>query len=219
MPVTVRGAYSGKVSPAGWTTIAWPAGTAVGDSGVGALWRVVVAARAGLVRVDSGGAQGVVEDPVRVGPVCVADGERVARQAGHVRGGWPDRAHVVTVGLTIQTNGSVLLVDGARQSSGMAPATWRRARSGRTKTTGGRRYSPSPVTPGMSLPGVASGTDCYSYEVQPPSTTYPPPTLIEPAAGAHVDATLPIVLSWESPHKTTPAVWTTNTRSRSSLVV
>ena len=31
MPVTVRGAYSGKVSPAGWTTITWPAGTAVGD--------------------------------------------------------------------------------------------------------------------------------------------------------------------------------------------
>ena len=31
MPVTVRGAYSGKVSPAGWTTIAWPAGTAEGD--------------------------------------------------------------------------------------------------------------------------------------------------------------------------------------------
>ena len=31
MPVTVRGAYAGKVSPAGWTTITWPAGTAEGD--------------------------------------------------------------------------------------------------------------------------------------------------------------------------------------------
>ena len=31
MPVTVRGAYAGKVSPAGWTSIAWPSGTAVGD--------------------------------------------------------------------------------------------------------------------------------------------------------------------------------------------
>ena len=57
----------------------------------------------------------------------------------------------------------------------------------------------------MSLPGVASGTDCYSYEVQPPSTTYPPPTLIEPAAASHVDATLPHRDVVESPHKTTPA--------------
>ena len=31
MPVTVRGAYSGKVSPAGWTTIARLTGTAEGD--------------------------------------------------------------------------------------------------------------------------------------------------------------------------------------------
>jgi peptidoglycan hydrolase-like protein with peptidoglycan-binding domain len=109
-------------------------------------------------------------------------------------------------GLTIQTNGSMLLVDGARQSSGMAPATWRQGAEWQDENNWWQAVFTVPCDAGyVSLPGVASGTECYSYEVQPPSTTLPPPTLVEPAAASHVDATLPIELSWESPHKLTPA--------------
>jgi len=109
-------------------------------------------------------------------------------------------------GLTIQTNGSMLLVDGARQSSGMAPATWRQGAEWQDENRWWQAVFTVPCDAGyVSLPGVASGTECYSYEVQPPSTTLPPPTLVEPAAASHVDATLPIELSWESPHKLTPA--------------
>ena len=206
MPVTVRGAYSGKVSPAGWTTISWPAGTAVGD----------------LAWVHCGGSMSPL-GPDSFGWIPVGHkawwkilsasdlSASLTVSASHVKlvtftgAGQIGRTSSQS-GLTIQTNGSVLLVDGARQSSGMAPATWRQGAEWQDENNWWQAVFTVACDAGyVSLPGVASGTDCYSYEVQPPSTTYPPPTLIEPAAGAHVDATLPIVLSWESPHKTTPA--------------
>ena len=206
MPVTVRGAYSGKVSPAGWTTITWPAGTAEGDLawvhcggslsplgpdsfgwvpvGHKAWWKI-------LSSSDLSASLTVSASHVKL--VTFAGAGQIGRTSSQS-------------GLTIQNNGSVLLVDGARQSSGMAPATWRQGSEWQDENNWWQATFTVPCDAGyVSLPGVASGTDCYSYEVQPPSTTYPPPTLVEPAAGAHVDATLPIVLSWESPHKTTPA--------------
>jgi hypothetical protein len=206
MPVTVRGAYSGKVSPAGWTTISWPAGTAVGDlawvhcggsvsplgpdsfgwvpTGHKAWWKILSAS-------DLSASLTVSASHVKL--VTFTGAGQIGRTSSQS-------------GLTIQTNGSVLLVDGARQSSGMAPATWRQGAEWQDENNWWQAVFTVPCDAGyVSLPGVASGTDCYSYEVQPPSTTYPPPSLIEPAAAAHVDATLPIVLSWESPHKTTPA--------------
>ena len=206
MPVTVRGAYSGKVSPAGWTTITWPAGTVEGD----------------LAWVHCGGSMSPL-GPDSFGWIPVGHkswwkilsasdlSASLTVSASHVKlvtfagAGQIGRTSSQS-GLTIQTNGSVLLVDGARQSSGMAPATWRRGAEWQDENNWWQAVFAVACDAGyVSLPGVASGTDCYSYEVQPPSTTYPPPTLIEPAAAAHVDATLPIVLSWESPHKTTPA--------------
>ena len=206
MPVTVRGAYSGKVSPAGWTTITWPAGTAEGDLawvhcggslsplgpdsfgwvpvGHKAWWKI-------LSSSDLSASLTVSASHVKL--VTFAGAGQIGRTSSQS-------------GLTIQNNGSVLLVDGARQSSGMAPATWRQGAEWQDENNWWQAVFTVACDAGyVSLPGVASGTDCYSYEVQPPSTTYPPPTLVEPAAGAHVDATLPIVLSWESPHKTTPA--------------
>ena len=206
MPVTVRGAYSGKVSPAGWTTIAWPAGTAVGDLawvhcggslsplgpdsfgwlpvGHKAWWKILSAS-------DLSASLTVSASHVKL--VTFAGAGQIGRTSSQS-------------GLTIQTNGSMLLVDGARQSSGMAPATWRQGAEWQDENRWWQAVFTVPCDAGyVSLPGVASGTECYSYEVQPPSTTLPPPTLVEPAAASHVDATLPIVLSWESPHKLTPA--------------
>jgi len=206
MPVTVRGAYSGKVSPAGWTTIAWPAGTAVG----------------GLAWVHCGGSLSPL-GPDSFGWLPVGHklwwkilsasdlSASLTVSASHVKlvtfagAGQIGRTSSQS-GLTIQTNGSMLLVDGARQSSGMAPATYRQGAEWQDENNWWQAVFTVPCDAGyVSLPGVASGTVCYSYEVQPPSTTLPPPTLVEPAAASHVDATLPIVLSWESPHKLTPA--------------
>ena len=206
MPVTVRGAYSGKVSPAGWTTITWPAGTAVGDLawvhcggsmsplgpdsfgwlpvGHKAWWKILSAS-------DLSASLTVSASHVKL--VTFAGAGQIGRTSSQS-------------GLTIQTNGSMLLVDGARQSSGMAPATWRQGAEWQDENRWWQAVFTVPCDAGyVSLPGVASGTECYSYEVQPPSTTLPPPTLVEPAAASHVDATLPIELSWESPHKLTPA--------------
>ena len=206
MAVTVRGAYSGKVSPAGWTTIAWPAGTAVGDLawvhcggslsplgpdsfgwlpvGHKSWWKI-------LSSSDLSASLTVSASHVKL--VTFAGAGQIGRTSSQS-------------GLTIQTNGSMLLVDGARQSSGMAPATWRQGAEWQDENRWWQAVFTVPCDAGyVSLPGVASGTVCYSYEVQPPSTTLPPPTLVEPAAASHVDATLPIVLSWESPHKLTPA--------------
>ena len=207
MPVTVRGAYSGKVSPAGWTTIAWPAGTAVGDLawvhcggslsplgpdsfgwlpvGHKSWWKILSAS-------DLSASLTVSATHVKL--VTFAGAGQIGRTSSQS-------------GLTIQTNGSMLLVDGARQSSGMmAPATYRQGAEWQDENRWWQAVFAVPCDAGyVSLPGVASGTVCYSYEVQPPSTTLPPPTLVEPAAASHVDATLPIVLSWESPHKLTPA--------------
>ena len=206
MPVTVRGAYSGKVSPAGWTTIAWPAGTAVGDLawvhcggslsplgpdsfgwlpvGHKAWWKI-------LSSSDLSASLTVSASHVKL--VTFTGAGQIGRTSSQS-------------GLTIQTNGSMLLVDGARQSSGMAPATYRQGSEWQDENNWRQAVFTVPCDAGyVSLPGVASGTECYSYEVQPPSTTLPPPTLVEPAAASHVDATLPIVLSWESPHKLTPA--------------
>jgi len=206
MPVTVRGAYSGKVSPAGWTTITWPAGTAVGDLawvhcggslsplgpdsfgwlpvGHKAWWKI-------LSSSDLSASLTVSASHVKL--VTFAGAGQIGRTSSQS-------------GLTIQTNGSMLLVDGARQSSGMAPATWRQGAEWQDENRWWQAVFTVPCDAGyVSLPGVASGTECYSYEVQPPSTTLPPPTLVEPAAASHVDATLPIELSWESPHKLTPA--------------
>ena len=206
MPVTVRGAYSGKVSPAGWTTIAWPAGTAVGDLawvhcggslsplgpdsfgwlpvGHKAWWKI-------LSSSDLSASLTVSASHVKL--VTFTGAGQIGRTSSQS-------------GLTIQTNGSMLLVDGARQSSGMAPATYRQGAEWQDENNWRQAVFTVPCDAGyVSLPGVASGTECYSYEVQPPSTTLPPPTLVEPAAASHVDATLPIVLSWESPHKLTPA--------------
>ena len=206
MPVTVRGAYSGKVSPAGWTTIAWPAGTAVGD----------------LAWVHCGGSLSPL-GPDSFGwlPVGHKSWWKILSSSDLSASLTVSAAHVKLVtfagagqigrtssqsGLTIQTNGSMLLVDGARQSSGMAPATYRQGAEWQDENNWWQAVFAVPCDAGyVSLPGVASGTVCYSYEVQPPSTTLPPPTLVEPAAASHVDATLPIVLSWESPHKLTPA--------------
>ena len=206
MPVTVRGAYSGKVSPAGWTTIAWPAGTAVGD----------------LAWVHCGGSLSPL-GPDSFGwlPVGHKSWWKILSSSDLSASLTVSAAHVKLVtfagagqigrtssqsGLTIQTNGSMLLVDGARQSSGMAPATYRQGAEWQDENNWWQAVFTVPCDAGyVSLPGVASGTVCYSYEVQPPSTTLPPPTLVEPAAASHVDATLPIVLSWESPHKLTPA--------------
>ena len=206
MPVTVRGAYSGKVSPAGWTTITWPAGTAVGDLawvhcggsmsplgpdsfgwlpvGHKAWWKILSAS-------DLSASLTVSASHVKL--VTFAGAGQIGRTSSQS-------------GLTIQTNGSMLLVDGARRSSGMAPATWRQGAEWQDENRWWQAVFTVPCDAGyVSLPGVASGTECYSYEVQPPSTTLPPPTLVEPAAASHVDATLPIELSWESPHKLTPA--------------
>jgi len=206
MAVTVRGAYSGKVSPAGWTTIAWPAGTAVGDLawvhcggslsplgpdsfgwlpvGHKAWWKI-------LSSSDLSASLTVSASHVKL--VTFAGAGQIGRTSSQS-------------GLTIQTNGSMLLVDGARQSSGMAPATYRQGAEWQDENNWRQAVFTVPCDAGyVSLPGVASGTECYSYEVQPPSTTLPPPTLVEPATASHVDATLPIVLSWESPHKLTPA--------------
>lgn len=206
MAVTVRGAYSGKVSPAGWTTIAWPAGTAVGD----------------LAWVHCGGSLSPL-GPDSFGwlPVGHKSWWKILSSSDLSASLTVSASHVKLVtftgagqigrtssqsGLTIQTNGSMLLVDGARQSSGMAPATYRQGSEWQDENRWWQAVFTVPCDAGyVSLPGVASGTVCYSYEVQPPSTTLPPPTLVEPAAASHVDATLPIVLSWESPHKLTPA--------------
>ena len=206
MAVTVRGAYSGKVSPAGWTTIAWPAGMAVGD----------------LAWVHCGGSLSPL-GPDSFGwlPVGHKSWWKILSSSDLSASLTVSASHVKLVtftgagqigrtssqsGLTIQTNGSMLLVDGARQSSGMAPATYRQGAEWQDENRWWQAVFTVPCDAGyVSLPGVASGTVCYSYEVQPPSTTLPPPTLVEPAAASHVDATLPIVLSWESPHKLTPA--------------
>lgn len=206
MAVTVRGAYSGKVSPAGWTTIAWPAGTAVGD----------------LAWVHCGGSLSPL-GPDSFGwlPVGHKSWWKILSSSDLSASLTVSASHVKLVtftgagqigrtssqsGLTIQTNGSMLLVDGARQSSGMAPSTYRQGAEWQDENRWWQAVFTVPCDAGyVSLPGVASGTECYSYEVQPPSTTLPPPTLVEPAAASHVDATLPIVLSWESPHKLTPA--------------
>ena len=193
----LRGYTQGaKASPG--STIAWPSGTVAGDmalvhcggqySGLGpqtdgwravghkAWWKLLTAA-------DLAAPLPVVASHVKLQTFWDAGGVgRTSTQSG----------------ITARHAGSALWLDGARRTANIAPSTYRLG----TEWTDENGWYQAAYFRGLGaagaylkIDGVASGVDCYAYEILP---QLPPaaPILLSPGAGAQVDAALPITLQW-----------------------
>lgn len=194
MVVALRGYTQGAVVSPG-ASIAWPAGTVAGD----------------LALVHTGGNVSYLGPQTLGWSPCghkswwkiltAADiATALVVNARHVK--LQTFTGAASVGRTSSQNGVAIAVvgsgfwlDAARPSSGIAPATYRLGTEWQDENGWWQAAYFAPAENYCFLPGVASGTECYSYELVPLAVPGAP-TPLAPSEGEHVTYTDTLTFSW-----------------------
>lgn len=195
MPVALRGYTQGSKVAGGSGSVAWPSGTVAGDlalvhcggstpgpqtsgwtpCGHKSWWRILAAADIATPLTVKG-------THVKLQTFSGASG--VGRTSSQN-------------GVTTTVDGAGFWLDAARQAASIAPAAGRLGSewTDESSWTQAAYFVPQATAGWVALAGVASGTDCYSYEILPvgvPGT----PTLIAPAEAERYDSTLTRTFAW-----------------------